>query len=84
MKAATMVFKVPGPYKSDDGNYEYAIVDEDEVPKALEDGWFLTVKDAVKDLEARSAKAKEEAAAAEAAAKAAEEEATKKAGGKKG
>lgn len=76
MKAATMLFKVPGPHKSDFGNYEYTIVDEDEVPKSLEDGWFLTVQDAVKDLEARSAKAKEEAAAAEAAAK--------KAGGKKG
>lgn len=65
MKAATMVFKVPGPHKSDFGNYEYMIVDECDVDKAVEDGWFKTIKEAVIDLETRAAKAKEEADAAD-------------------
>jgi hypothetical protein len=65
MKAATMVFKVPGPHKSDDGNYDYTIVDECDVDKAAEDGWFKTIKEAVADLEVRAAKAKEEAESAE-------------------
>ena len=84
MKAATMVFKVPGPHKSDDGNYDYVVVDECDVGKAVEDGWFKTIKEAVIDLETRAAKAKAEADAAEEAAKKDAEEAAKKAaGGKK-
>lgn len=65
MKAATMVFKVPGPHKSDFGNYEYKIVDECDVDKAVEDGWFKTINEAIIDLETRAAKAKEEADAAD-------------------
>ena len=45
-----MLFKHPGPHKSDDGTYEYIVVDADEpgaLDAAVEEGWSLTVREAV-------------------------------------
>lgn len=45
-----MLFKHPGPYKADDGTYDYIVVDADEtgaLDAAVEAGWSLTVSEAV-------------------------------------
>jgi hypothetical protein len=41
-----MLYKEGGPHKFHGGNFDYIIVDELEVDKALEDGWFLTTPEA--------------------------------------
>lgn len=45
-----MLFKHPGPHKADDGTYEYIVVDADQtgaLDAAVEEGWSLTVREAV-------------------------------------
>ena len=41
-----MLYKEGGPHKFHGGNFDYIIVDELEVDKSLEDGWFLTTTEA--------------------------------------
>ncbi len=46
MKNATMLYQAPGPHQIHGGNFDYKIVDADEVEEALADGWHMTTTDA--------------------------------------
>lgn len=42
----TMLYKCPGPHDIHGGNFDYIIVDDDQIDDALEDGWHLTTPEA--------------------------------------
>lgn len=68
----TMLYKCPGPHEIHGGQYDYTIVDEDQVEAALAEGWKLTTPEAKQDhLDRLAAEAAErEKAVEDAAAKA--------------
>ncbi len=45
---SVMLYKEGGPHKFHGGNFDYIIVDELEVDKSLNDGWFKTTPEATK------------------------------------
>lgn len=68
-----MLFKHPGPYKADDGTYDYIVVDADELgalDAAVEEGWSLTVREAVGKATPQQPEPTQEPAAAQAEASA--------------
>lgn len=80
MKHATMLYRVPGPHETNNGvTFDYVIVDADEVPAYVKNGWAKNIIDAqdraptesdLKEAEAKANKEREEAdEAAEVAAK---------------
>lgn len=68
-----MLFKHPGPYKADDGTYDYIVVDADEpgaLDAAVEEGWSLTVREAIEKATPAQPEPAPEPAAAQAEASA--------------
>lgn len=68
-----MLFKHPGPYKADDGTYDYIVVDADEpgaLDAAVEAGWSLTVRAAIEKATPAQPEPAPEPAAAQAEASA--------------
>ncbi|MEG2634934.1 MAG: hypothetical protein RSA09_00180 [Acinetobacter sp.] len=47
MKEATMLYKKGTMLKTNDGEFDYIIVDADEVSANLKKGWHKTTKDAL-------------------------------------
>lgn len=47
MKEATMLYKKGTMLKTNDGDFDYIIVDADEVAANLKKGWHRTTKDAL-------------------------------------
>lgn len=47
MLNARMLYKSPGIHKHQDGTFEYLIVDDQDAPKHIKDGWFLTTAEAL-------------------------------------
>ena len=46
MKSPTMLYKHPGKHEIHDSNFDFIIVDEIDIEKAIKDGWFLTTCEA--------------------------------------
>lgn len=51
----TMLYKSPGPHKTEGISYEYIIVEDDAISEALADGWNLTFTGAAEDAQVRDA-----------------------------
>lgn len=47
MKEATMLYKKGTMLKTNDGTFDYTIVDAPEVPALLKKGWFKTTAEAL-------------------------------------
>jgi hypothetical protein len=47
MKEATMLYKKGKMLKTNDGDFDYIIVDADEVAANLKKGWYKTTKEAL-------------------------------------
>ena len=43
---SVMLYKYPGPHKIHGDNFDYIIVDDDNVYDAIKDGWFKTTDEA--------------------------------------
>lgn len=43
-----MLYRHPGKYKIHGNLFDYIVIEEDEVPRYLELGWFLTTMEALK------------------------------------
>lgn len=59
MKEATMLYKKGTMLKTNDGEFDYIIVDADEVAVNLKKGWHKTTKDALANKRATKANADE-------------------------
>jgi predicted trehalose synthase len=46
MKSPTMLYKHPGQHEIHGSNFDFIIVDEFEIAKAIKDGWHLTTDEA--------------------------------------
>lgn len=65
----TMLYKCPGPYAIHGGQFDYTIVEDDQIQQAIADGWSLTTPEAKSAyLAAREAEAARIEAEAEAEA----------------
>jgi len=42
----TMLYKCPGPHEIHGGQFDYTIVEDDQIESALADGWKLTTPEA--------------------------------------
>jgi hypothetical protein len=48
MSFPTIVYKCPGAHQREGGTYDYqGVADEDVLTRALSDGWFITLPEAV-------------------------------------
>ena len=47
----TMVYKSPGPHELQGEKVDYKVVEDDQIEKALDDGWFRTIPEAVGEVE---------------------------------
>lgn len=55
MNSPTMLYRSPGPHRTDGVDYEYTIVDASEVEATLAQGWSLGVAEAGEAAKARDA-----------------------------
>lgn len=46
MSNPTMLYKLGGIYEVDGSEFDYVIVDEEEVESKLQEGWYLTTSEA--------------------------------------
>jgi hypothetical protein len=53
----TMLYKCPGPHQIHGGQFDYTVVEEEDVAQAQADGWNLTTPGAKQDFEDRKAAA---------------------------
>jgi hypothetical protein len=44
--STTMLYKAPGPHEIHGGNFDYTIVEDDQIDAALAAGWYLTTTEA--------------------------------------
>ena len=54
-----MVYKHPGPYQLQKGFYDYTVVDIEDVPKMLKEGWYKTSTEALENSSAEKELPKE-------------------------
>lgn len=63
MNNPTMLYRCPGPHRTDGVDYDYIVVDEPEVQEKLAEGWhrhYLQADEARKDTEDKLAKNEKE------------------------